>query len=305
MDKVIITCAITGGASPASNPYLPKTPREQVEAAVEAFNAGASVIHIHGRHPETGMPDHDARYLAEAIGPIRERCRGIIINVTTGGSAKRCDGDYLYQKLPKESVEGRVAVVKELCRFADTKPDLASFNAGSPVIDIYSHSRNDFLLKFVMVHTFPDMVYVANVLKECGVKPEVECYDVGMINNAIVLRDIGALAEPLYFQCVMGVMGCIPATADNLLHMVRQIPSQYPWSVCAVGLNEFPMITMGLILGGHVRVGFEDNIYLSPGVPARSNAELVEKAVRLARELGREVASPEEAREILGLPAVS
>lgn len=304
MEKLIVTCAITGGASPAGNPYLPKTPKEQVASAVEAFNAGATVIHIHGRNPDTGMPEHDARFLAEAIAPIKEKCPGIIINVTTGGSGRRCDGDYLYQENPKESVKGRVSVIPELCKFPETKPDLASFNSGSPVIDIYSASRRDWLLKFVMVHTFNDMAYIAKVMQECGVKPEFECYDVGMINNAATLRDLGYLNGSLYFQCVMGVMGCIPATPDNLLHMVRQIPQGCPWSVCAVGLSEFPMITMGLLLGGNVRVGFEDNVYLNPGVQAKSNAELVEKAVRIAGELGREIATPNDARRILGLDLV-
>jgi len=303
MEKVIITCAITGGGSPIGNPYLPKTPKEQAVSAIEAFNAGASVIHIHGRNPETGMPEHDARHLADAIAPIKEKCPGVIINVTTGGTGRRCDGDHLYREDPKESVKGRVSVIPELSRFKDTKPDIASFNPGSPVIDLYSNSQKDWLLKFVMVHTFNDMAYIAGVMRECGVKPEFECYDVGMINNATTLKNLGYIEGPLYFQCVMGVMGCIPATPDNILYMVRQIPKEYPWSVCGVGLSEFPMVTMGLLMGGHVRVGFEDNIYLHPGVPARSNAELVEKTVRLAGELGREVASPEEARSILGLNA--
>ena len=123
-----------------------------------------------------------------------------------------------------------------------------------------------------------------------------------MINNAKVLSELGYIEEPIYFQCVMGVLGQIPATVDNLLYMVRSIPEGSPWSVCAVGLNEFPMTTMGMIMGGHVRVGFEDNIYLSEGVPAKSNAELVEKVVRIAKELGRDIATPQEARRILHLP---
>src|SRR5512139_2896796 len=170
------------------------------------------------------------------------------------------------------------------------KPDLASFNAGSPVIDIYNNKKKDFLLKFVMVHSFPDMVYVAETMKGCGVKPELECYDVGMINNAKVLGELGHLETPLYFQCVLGVLGQIPATVDNLIHMVRSIPQGAPWSVCATGLSEWPMITAGILLGGNVRVGFEDNIYLFKGVQAKSNAEMVEKAVRIARELDREIA---------------
>ncbi|MGI5940462.1 MAG: 3-keto-5-aminohexanoate cleavage protein [Thermoleophilia bacterium] len=302
IDKVIVTCALTGGASPASNPHLPKTPAEQVVSAVEAFQAGASVIHIHGRNPETGMADSEARFIAEAVAPIKEQCPGVIINVSTGGSGKRCDGDHLFEKVSKESVEGRVAIIAELAQDPATKPDLASFNAGSPVIDIYSRSQKDWLLKFVMVHTFNDMAYMAEVMRDSGVKPEFECYDVGMINNVLTLKELGYVSDPLYFQCVMGVMGCIPATPDNLLHMVRQIPKEYPWSVCAVGAAEYPMVNMGLIMGGNVRVGFEDNIYLYPGVPATSNAQMVAKAVRMAKELGREIASPAEARTMLGLP---
>lgn len=147
------------------------------------------------------------------------------------------------------------------------------------------------------------MVYGARILKECGVKPELECYDVGMINNCVFLRDTGALEDPLYFQCVMGVLGGIPATVDNLIHMQRCIPPRAPWSVCAVGLNEWPIVTTAMILGGHVRVGFEDNIYLAKGAQAKSNAEMVEKVVRIARELDREIATPKEARTILSLPS--
>lgn len=301
MEKLIITAAITGGSSPQGNPYLPKTPGEQIQATVDAWNAGASIVHIHGRNPQTGESDHVAEYLGEAIAGIKERC-DIIVNSTTGGTAHRVDGDWLYREIPKESVKGRFSVISALCKDPHTRPDLASFNAGSPVIDIYSQSKDEFLLKFVMVHSFPDMVYAANMMKECGVKPELECYDIGMINNCSFLQSIGVLEAPLHFQCVMGVLGQIPATVDNLIHMVRSIPQGASWSVCATGLSEWPMITTGILLGGSVRVGFEDNIYLSKGIKAKSNAEMVEKAVRIARELDREIAAPDEARKILQLP---
>jgi len=300
MEKLIITAAITGGSSPQGNPYLPKSPKEQVQAAYDAWNAGASVIHIHGRNPETGEPDHVAAFLGEAIAGIRQRCN-VLVNCTTGGTAHRMDLDWLYKEIPKESVKGRFQVIADLAKRADTKPDLASFNAGSPVIDIYSQSKDEFLLKFVMVHSFDDMRYGARLLKECGVKPEIECYDVGMIANAVLLRDIGVLEEPLYFDFVLGVTGQIPATVENVLHMYHAIPQGMPWSVCAVGLSEWPMITASILCGGNVRVGFEDNIYLSRNLPAKSNAEMVEKAVRIARELDREIASPEEARAVLKL----
>ena len=301
MDKLIITAAITGGSSPESNPYLPKTPKEQVKAALEAYHAGASVVHLHARNPETGVGEHKAAFFKQAIVPIKEQC-DIIVNVSTGGTAKRVDGDWLYEKIPENSVEGRISVIPELCKNPKSKPDMASFNCGSPVIDIYSKSKDEFLLNFVMVHSFADMRYMANIMKEYRIKPEIECYDVGMINNTLFLQEIGVLETPIHFQCVMGVLGGIPATVDNLIHMVRQIPKDCTWSVCAVGLSEFPMVTMGIIMGGHVRVGFEDNIYIQKGIPAKSNAEMVEKVVRIAKELGREIATPEEARKILGLP---
>jgi uncharacterized protein (DUF849 family) len=300
MNKLIITCAITGGGSPEGNPYLPKTPKEQALSALEAWRSGASVIHIHARDPKTGNVSHKARFYEEAIVPIREQS-DVIINVSTGGPGRRVDGDWLYKKIPETSCSERVGVIAVLSENPKTKPELASFNAGSPVIDIYSRKKSEFLLKFVMVHSFPDMVDMARTMNQCGVKPELECYDVGMINNCLHLRDIGVLKEPLYFQCVMGLLGGIPATVDNLLHMVRQIPSPYPWSACAVGLSEWPMVTAAIILGGHARVGMEDNIYLSEGELAKTNAELVEKVARIARELGREIATPSEAREILGL----
>jgi 3-keto-5-aminohexanoate cleavage enzyme len=138
-------------------------------------------------------------------------------------------------------------------------------------------------------------------MNECGVKPEMECYDVGMRNNCLFLRDIGILKEPPYFHCVLGVLGGIPATLENLVHMTGQIPKEYPWSTCAVGLSEWPTVTASIIMGGHARVGMADNIYLSEGIPAKSNAQLVEKVVRISRELGREIASPSEARNLLNI----
>ena len=234
MEKLIITAAITGGSSPQGNPHLPKSPKEQVQSAIDAWNAGASVIHIHGRNPETGEPDHVADYLGEAIAGIRQES-DVIVNCTTGGTAHRMDLDWLYKEIPKESVKGRFQVIADLSRHADTKPDLASFNAGSPVIDIYSKGKDEFLLKFVMVHTFDDMRYGAKVLKECGVKPEIECYDVGMINNAVLLKDAGDLEDPLYFDFVLGVIGQIPATVENVTHMYHSIPQGSPWSACAAG----------------------------------------------------------------------
>jgi 3-keto-5-aminohexanoate cleavage enzyme len=299
VEKLIITVAITGGSSPEDNPYLPKNPEEQVKATLEAYEAGASIVHLHSRD-HSGRCVHEARFFEEVILPIREQC-DILINTSTGGVAKRVDGEHIYQKTPGTSPEDRVGIIPHLAKNPKANPDLASFNCGSPIIDIYSKTKKQFLYNFVMVHTFSDMAYIAGVMKEHGIKPEIECYDVGMINNAIVLKECGFLEEPLHFQCVLGIMGCIPATVDNLAYMVRTIPPGSTWSVCAVGLDEFKMATMAIIIGGHVRVGFEDNIYISKGVKAKSNAEQVAKVVRLAKELDRNIATPEDARRILHL----
>lgn len=300
MEKLIITAAITGGGgSPEENPFLPKTPKEQVAAAFEAFEAGASVVHLHSRD-HSGRNVHEARFFEEVIGPIREAC-DVIINTSTGGVNKRVDGEHVYQKTPGTSPEDRAKIVPYLARNEKTRPELASLNCGSPVFELYSRQKKEFRLNFVMVNSFGDMAYIASILRDHGVKPELECYDVGMINNAVFLEEQGFLIKPLHFQFVMGVLGCIPATVDNLVHMARAIPEGSTWSVCALGLHEFSMGAMAIIMGGHVRVGFEDNIWLSQGVKAKSNAELVAKMVRLAKELGREVAKPDDARRILNL----
>jgi 3-keto-5-aminohexanoate cleavage enzyme len=198
MEKFVITAAITGGASPESKPYLPTTPKEQVQATIDCYNAGAALVLIHARNPETGKGEQKTEWFEQAIIPVREKC-DMLINVTTGGSGNRVEGDWLCKKAPEESVKGRVGVVPELWKDPMSKSDLASFNAGSSVIDIYNRKTREWLLKFVMVHSLPDMVYVAETMKIHGVRPELECYDIGMIHNAKVLSDLGHIDPLLYF----------------------------------------------------------------------------------------------------------
>jgi len=198
MEKLIVTAAITGGASPVGNQAKPSNPEEIVQATLDCYNAGASIVHIHALNPITSEAEQKTEWFEQAIVPIKEKC-DIIINVTTGGCVKRVDGDWLYKEQPEESVKGRIAIVPELSKNINSKPDLASFNAGSPVIDIYNRTKKEFLLKYVMIHSFPDMVYMADIMKENGVKPEIECYDVGMINNAKFLAELGHIEEPPYF----------------------------------------------------------------------------------------------------------
>lgn len=273
MDKVIITAALTGSrTTKAHNPAVPYTPEEIAEDAVACWRAGAAVVHIHVRDPQTGAPSMDLALFREVVERIRARC-DLILNLTTSG---------LYLEGP-DALERRLAPVT-------LRPELCSLDIGSV--------------------NFQDRVFLnppqwgetaARRMRDSGVKPEIEIFDVGHVAQALDLIAQGLVAEPPYFQLCMGVRWGIPATPENLLFLRSQLPAGAQWSVLGVGRAQWPMVALGLLLGGHVRVGFEDNVYLERGVLAASNAQVVEKAVRLARDLGREVASPTEARAILGL----
>lgn len=273
MDKVIITAALTGSrTTKAHNPAVPYTPEEIAEDAVACWRAGAAVVHIHVRDPQTGAPSMDLALFREVVERIRARC-DLILNLTTSG---------LYLE-GSDALERRLAPVT-------LRPELCSLDIGSV--------------------NFQDRVFLnppqwgetaARRMRDSGVKPEIEIFDVGHVAQALDLIAQGLVAEPPYFQLCMGVRWGIPATPENLLFLRSQLPAGAQWSVLGVGRAQWPMVALGLLLGGHVRVGFEDNVYLERGVLAASNAQVVEKAVRLARDLGREVASPTEARAILGL----
>ncbi|MCO6452553.1 MAG: 3-keto-5-aminohexanoate cleavage protein [Caldilineales bacterium] len=273
MDKVIITAAVVGSRpTRADNPAVPYSPAEIASAAIECANAGAAIAHIHVRDPETGEPSSRLDYFQEALERIRAQC-DMLINLTTSG----------LNLTGPEAGEQRLEVV-------GLRPDLCSLDVGSV--------------------NFPDRLFAnppgwvdiaARRMQAAGVKPEIEVFDTGHVSQALDLVGRGFVDDPPYFQLCMGVRWGIPATPENLLFMRRQLPADALWSVLGVGRAQLPMITMSLLLGGHVRVGFEDNLYLRKGVLAASNAEFVEQAVRLARELGREPATPSETREMLGI----
>ncbi|MGQ9595091.1 MAG: 3-keto-5-aminohexanoate cleavage protein [Anaerolineae bacterium] len=275
MDKVIITAALTGSrTTKAHNPAVPYTPEEIAEDAVACWRAGAAVVHIHVRDPQTGAPSMDPALFREVVERIRARC-DLILNLTTSG---------LHLEGP-DALERRLAPVT-------LRPELCSLDIGSV--------------------NFQDRVFLnppqwgetaARRMRDSGVKPEMEVFDVGHVAQALDLIARGLVAEPPYFQLCMGARWGIPGAPENLLFLRGQLPAGAQWSVLGVGRAQWPMVALGLLLGGHVRVGFEDNVYLEQGVLAASNAQMVEKAVRLARDLGREVASPTEARAILGLSA--
>ena len=298
MKKVIITAAITGSIhTPSMSPYLPITPEQITEEAIKVYEAGGAVAHVHVRDPMTGIPNADQDAYREIAMGVKKRC-DLILCFTTGGRLG-------------EPVEKRLKVVSSL------KPELSSLNAGSlnfalfHVVDKikdwkfpwekeYLEGTED----FIFPNTFKTMRQYLSVIGENGTKPEFEIYDVGMINNVAFLIEAGYVKKPVYLQFVLGILGGIAATPQNLTFLVESAKNaigDFEFSVCAAGRMQFPLCTQSLILGGHARVGLEDNLYLDKGVMAKSNAEQVAKIIRIARELGLEPATPTEARKILNL----
>lgn len=273
MNKVIVTVAVNGSRpTKAMNPAVPYTPAEIADAAVEAHRAGAAIAHIHVRDPESGTPSSRLELFAEVLDRIRSRC-DMLVNLTTSG----------LHVTGQDALEQRLAPVQ-------LRPDLCS-------LDIGSLNFRDRL--FANPPEFGEEA--ARRMQAAGVKPEIEVFDVGHIDQALDLIGRGLIEPPPYFQLCMGVKWGIPATPENLLFMRSKLPADAQWSVLGVGAAQWTMVAMGMLLGGHVRVGFEDNLHLRKGVLARSNAELVEQAVRIAQALQREVATPAEARAMLHL----
>jgi len=272
MSKLIITVAPVGAETTREQqPNLPITAEEIAEEAARCEAAGASVIHLHVRKPD-GSPTQDKEVFAEAIEAIASRTN-LIIQVSTGGAVWMTADERL------QSIYAHPAI------------EMATLTTGS-----VNFGDDVFLNTPAMIERF------AKEMKELGIKPEIECFDAGAVTSGINLIRRGLIAEPAHFDFVMGVPGGITATTRDLVYLVGLLPENCTWQVAGIGRFEIPLATVAIIMGGHVRVGFEDNIYISRGKLAKSNAELVEKVVRLANELGREVATPDEARAIHLLP---
>lgn len=270
-DPVIITCAITGAETAwEKQPSLPITPVQQAEAAAQALQAGASIIHLHVREDD-GKPTQRMERFQESIQAIRSRAPGMIIQISTGGAVG-------------ESIENRA-------RPLSLKPEMASLNLGTMNFgdDVFlNHPR--------------DIIGLAAKMHQYGVVPELEIYEAGMLESAFRLAKQGILREPLHFQFVLGVPGGMSGDARNLVHLVSLLPSsEFHWGVAGIGRFQLPLAVQALVMGGHVRVGFEDNIFYRKGELATSNAQLVERISRIARELGREVATPSQTRKMLGI----
>jgi uncharacterized protein (DUF849 family) len=300
-EKAVITAAITGSIhTPTMSEYLPITPQQIADEAVRAYEAGAAVCHVHARNPETGMPVPDVELMKQIITSIKSRCN-IVVCITTGGGLGM-------------TVEQRVAPVTLY------KPELASFNAGSINFALF-HAIPRFkefkfpwekqylgmTEDFIFANTFKSMKEYCAIFAEHGTKPEFEIYDSGMVNNIAFMIEAGYVKKPVYIQFVMGVLGGITPSSENLLFLVdyaKKLIGDFEFSVCVAGRAQFPICTQSLLLGGNCRVGLEDNLYLDRGRMAKSNAEQVAKIVRIARELGIDPATPDEARQILGLKGI-
>lgn len=269
MQPVMITAAMVGAeVTKAQQPKLPTTPQEIIQAAVECYEAGASIIHIHVRDSE-GNATQDAGLFREVVEGIRARC-DVITQVSTGGAVWMTAEERL------QSIE---------CR-----PDMATLTTGT-----VNFGESVFMNNRALVETF------ARRLQQYKIVPEIEVFDMGMLDEALRLRGMGLISDPIQFDFVMGVPGAIGADPAHLMHMVRCLPSGSTWSVAGIGRHQLTLGVMALALGGHVRVGFEDNIYYRKGQLAESNAELVARIARIAREMDRPVATPDQAREILRL----
>jgi 3-keto-5-aminohexanoate cleavage enzyme len=268
-DPCIISVAITGsGTTLAQNPNLPVTAEQIATAAIESWNAGASIAHIHVREAD-GTPVHNMEYYDEIIQRVQGET-DMVLNLTTGGAIGMSQEDRM-----------------ETLTF---RPELASFDAGS-----MNFGEGVFLNP-------PDFLReLARRFTQFNVIPELECFDQGMIGNCMRLIDEGLLKPPFWWQFVLGVAGGAPATPKTLMHLVEHLPPGSQWSAIGLGRGQLPMNVMAVILGGHVRTGMEDNVFYRRGELAESNAQLVERCARITREMGREVASPSEARALLGL----
>ncbi|MDK2919780.1 MAG: 3-keto-5-aminohexanoate cleavage enzyme [Candidatus Petromonas sp.] len=269
VEKLIITAALTGAeVTKEQQPALPVTPEEIAEAAYQCYKAGASIVHVHARD-EKGNPTQSYDVYKEIKEKIEAKCN-IIVQPSTGGATWHT---------PEERLQP-----------VELGPEMATLSCGTCNFgpDVFMNSE-EYIEKF------------AEKMKEKGVKPEIEVFERGMINNALRLVKKGLIEPPLHFDFVLGVPGACPGTPEDLMYMIKSIPEGSTWTVAGIGRSELPLAVMAIVLGGHVRVGFEDNIYYAKGVLAESNAQLVERIARIAREVGREVASPDEAREILSI----
>lgn len=297
--KVIITCAVTGAIhTPSMSPHLPITPSEIADAAIGAAKAGAAIVHLHARDPETGQPDQSPQAYERFLGVIKQRS-DVVINLTTGGAPTMSLGERLQPA-------------------ADFKPEVASLNMGSmnfaifPILEKLKQFKHDWEHPYiegsrdrVFRNTFADIEGILTTCADNGTRFEIECYDIGHLYTLDHFVQRGLVTPPFFVQSVFGVLGGIGAHPEDVLHMRRTanrlFGEDYRWSVLGAGRHQMPIAMQSILLGGHLRVGLEDSLYAGRGKLAKTNAEQVTLARELIESMGLEVATPDEAREILNL----
>ena len=272
MEKLIITAAITGSRITREiTPYIPITPEEIVQSAIECRQAGASIVHIHVRDPDTGLGTQNLEIFRQVVEPLREQT-DLVLCLTTSG------------------IPGRNIPTEERLAPLELKPELASFDAGSINLgDGVFMNSPEFLDR------------AAAEMRTRGIKPELEIFDLGMLITCLRMLDADKIEPPAHFQLVLGTPWGAPASPKSLINLHGYIPQEATWSVIGIGRDHLPMSAMALAMGGHIRVGMEDNIYYSKGILARSNGQFVQRIVRIAQAYGRDIASPQETRRILNL----
>ena len=281
-DPVVITCSISGAiANREQCPAIPYTPAEYAAEARRIVDEGGVMIHIHARTPD-GTPSYeveDFQAISEAIRA--EVADAVIINFSTGTIG--------------------VPVAKRIAYLRACRPEVAALNMGSMNYAKYSRARRDFVFKMVFANPFEEIIELLQAMNELEIKPEHECFDVGHVGSLAPLIHMGVLREPLHVDCVMGVVGGIPPTARNLAAMVDNIPAGSHWGVIGISREQWMLVSAALTLGGSIRVGLEDNLYLPDGHMARSNGELIAKARQMTEDVGRRAATVQEARAMLAI----
>jgi uncharacterized protein (DUF849 family) len=301
--KVIITCAVTGSIhTPSMSPHIPVTAEEIADAAIGAAEAGAAIVHLHARNPKDGSPDQTPAAFAPFLQVIKQRS-DVVINITTGGAATM-------------TIEDRVRPA------ATFKPEVASLNMGTmnfglyPMLERFKTFKYDWERPYlegsrerIFKNTFKDIEYILTTCAENGTRFEIECYDIGHLYTLSHFADRGIVKPPFFVQSVFGILGGIGPHPEDVAHMKRTADrlfgSDYRWSVLGAGRNQLPVAAIAAAMGGNVRVGLEDSLWIGPGQLAKSNAEQVTRARQIIEGLGLEIAKPDEAREILALKGAS
>jgi uncharacterized protein (DUF849 family) len=285
----ILTCAVTGNITTRNDhPALPATPQEIVKACIDAAEAGAAVVHIHVRDPVTALPSTDLELYRQVAEGVRAGAPDLILNLTTGPGGRfvpgaddpKVAGPGSTLTLPERRIEHVVALRPEICSL-----DFNTMNSGGSVV----------------INTPRSLRRMAKEIVAAGVKPELECFDSGDIHLANDMIEDGLIPSSPFFQLVLGVKYGASATPETLMYLKELLPPGAVWSAFGIGRFEYPVLAQTFLLGGHIRVGLEDNVYLEKGVLAPDNAALVRKAARIVHDLGGSIATPREAREILGL----